>query len=95
MVAANLGLYIGLGTIIVILGLLLVGLRGRGRLIRCPECDAAFKRPAFAEKSSGIGFSIGGLGSYTCPNCKYRASTNSFAYVEGNDSSSSSSNNKP
>ncbi len=80
------GIYIAIGAILVVIAamvvLLLFGMRGRGRLIECPECGARFKRPAFAEKSVGFGPSLPSIGDYTCPKCKYRASTSSFGYVD-------------
>jgi hypothetical protein len=79
-------IYIVLGAIVVvvvvIVTLLLVGMRGRGRLIQCPECGAQFKRPAFAKRATGLpGPGLPGIGDFTCPKCKHRASTSSFRYV--------------
>ncbi|HZW56277.1 MAG TPA: hypothetical protein VFF30_08320 [Nitrososphaerales archaeon] len=80
------GLYIMIGAILVVVvvlvSLLLFGMRGRGRLIECPECGARFKRSAFAEKSVGFGPGLPGIGDYTCPKCKHRANTSSFRYVD-------------
>jgi uncharacterized C2H2 Zn-finger protein len=58
-------------------------MRGRGRLIQCPECGAQFKRPAFAEKVVGLGPgpSLPGVGFFTCPQCKHRGGMSSFKYV--------------
>jgi predicted RNA-binding Zn-ribbon protein involved in translation (DUF1610 family) len=64
-----------LGVIAIIFAL---GARGRGKPIQCPECGEIFKRPALSEKKSGLGFTFGSLGDYTCPKCGYRASTSSF-----------------
>ena len=76
-------MYIGIGIIVVVVvSLLLLGMRGWGRLIECPECSSRFKRPALAEKSSGVGFTLPGIGSFTCPKCSYRGSTSSFRYVD-------------
>ena len=93
-VGLPIGIYIGIGAVLVVVAIVLVSTRGRGRLIRCPECGATFKRPALPEKRSGVGFTIGGMGNYTCPSCKYSASTNSFAYVDNstNDGTNKSSN---
>jgi hypothetical protein len=88
------GVYIAIGAIlvvvVVIVSLLLFGMRSRGRLIECPECGARFKRPAFAEKAVGFGPGLPGVGDYTCPICKYRASTSSFRYVDDNKQSNPS-----
>jgi hypothetical protein len=62
--------------------LLVWGMRGRGRLIECPECGERFKRPAVAEKHYGAGFSVSGLGDFTCPKCKYKGRASSFKYVD-------------
>ena len=78
----SIGIYIGVFVLIVIVGLLLLGTRGRGKLIECPECGERFKRPAFAEKRGGVGFSLPGIGDFTCPKCNYRASTSSFRTVQ-------------
>ena len=86
------GLYIVIGIFLVVavvlVTLFLLGMRGRGRLIECPECGAQFKRPAFAEKTVGLGPVPGlpGVGNYTCPKCKYRANTSSFKYVNEKES---------
>jgi hypothetical protein len=84
------GIYIFVGAILVVavgLGVvLLLGMRGRGRLIQCPECGAQFKRPAFTEKSVGFGPSLPGMGNYTCPKCKYRGNVSYFRYVDGKES---------
>ena len=77
------GVYVGIIVIVIIAALFLVSMKGRGRLIECPECGEKFKRPAFAQKQSGIGFSLPGLGDYECPKCRYRASTSAFRYVDG------------
>lgn len=76
------GIYVAIVAVGAVAILLLSGLRGRGRLIECPECGERFKRPALTEKSSGIGFTLPGLGDYTCPKCNYRGSTSSFRYVD-------------
>jgi hypothetical protein len=86
---ASYALLIPIVAVVIIVALLLWGMRGRGKLIECPECGAKFKRPAFAEKSSGVGFSIPGLGSYTCPQCKHRDRTSNFRYVEQDGSAKS------
>lgn len=77
------GIYIAIVALAVVVGMILLGARGRGKLIECPECGEAFKRPAFAEKAGGIGFSLPGLGDFTCPKCNYRARTSSFRSVQG------------
>ncbi len=69
--------------VVVVIGLLLIwGIRGRGRLIECPECGTTFKRPAFAERRYGVGVSVSGLGDFTCPKCKYKGPTLSFKFVD-------------
>jgi hypothetical protein len=81
------GLYIYMGVILVVAVVLatlfLLGRRGRGRLIECPECGAQFPRPATAEKTVGLGPvpALPGVGHYTCPKCKYSANTSNFKYV--------------
>lgn len=84
------GIYIVVGVFlvvaIVLVTLILLGRRGRGRLIECPQCGAQFRRPAYTEKSVGFGPSLPGIGSFTCPKCKHRASANSFKYVNENES---------
>ena len=67
---------------VVLVTLILFGTRGRGRLIECPECGAQFKRPAFGEKSVGMGPGLPGIRDFTCPQCKHRANTTSFRYVD-------------
>jgi hypothetical protein len=90
------GTYIVLGAIVVVIAvigvLLLLGTRGRGRLIECPECGARFKRPAFAERATGLpGPALPGLGGqYTCPKCKHRANTSNFRYVDDDKQSNPS-----
>ena len=88
------GIYIAIGAILVVgvilVTLLLFGRRGRGRLIKCPECGAQFKRPAFAEKTVGFGPGLPGIGDFTCPKCKYRARTSSFRYVDDDKQSNPS-----
>jgi rubredoxin len=84
------GIYIGIGTIAVIVIVFLVGMRGRGRMIECPECGAHFKKPAFAEKQGGVGFSLPGIGAYTCPQCKHRGNTSSFRYVDSKNEANKS-----
>jgi hypothetical protein len=87
------GIYIVIGAILVVLSilvsLLLLGRRGRGRLIECPKCGAQFKRPAFAEKTVGFGPGLPGIGDFTCPKCKYRGNTSSFKYVNEKESNPS------
>lgn len=89
------GIYIVIGAILVVLSilvsLLLLGRRGRGRLIECPKCGAQFKRPASAEKTVGFGPvpALPGIGDFTCPKCKYRGSTSSFKYVNEKESNPS------
>ncbi len=87
------GIYIAIGAILVVLVVitlgLLLGRRGRGRLIECPKCGAQFKRPAYAEKPVGFGPGLPGIGDFTCPKCKYRGSTSSFRYVNEKESSPS------
>lgn len=89
------GIYIFAGAVLVIVvvlvALFLLGMRGRGRLIRCPECGAQFKRPAFAEKTVGFGPipALPGIGDFTCPKCKYRANTSKFRYVNEKESNPS------
>jgi hypothetical protein len=73
---------IPVAVIIVIAFLVVWGMRGRGRLIECPECGATFKRPAFAAKHYGVGVSVTGLGDFTCPKCKYKGSVSSFKFVD-------------
>jgi hypothetical protein len=81
------GIYIFGGAVLVVVVVLvtlfLLGRRGRGRLIECPQCGAQFKRPAYAEKTVGFGPipALPGVGDFTCPKCKYRASSSSFRYV--------------
>ena len=74
---------IPVAVLVAVIVLFALGTRGRGRIIQCPECGEKFKRPAFAEKASGLGLSLPGIGYFTCPKCKYRASTTSFAYDAG------------
>ena len=94
--ALPIGLYIVIGLFIVVITvivvLLLLGRRGRGRLIECPECGARFKRPAFAEKTVGFGPvpALPSVGNFTCPKCKHRANTSSFRYVDDNTQNNSS-----
>lgn len=82
------GLYIIIGIFVavpvVLVTLFLLGRRGRGRLIECPECGAQFPRPAAAEKTVGLGPvpAIPGVGNYTCPKCKYKGRTSNFKYVD-------------
>ena len=85
------GGYIGIVAIGLVVVLLLVGARGRGKLIECPECGERFKRPAFAEKNSGMGLSLPGVGSFACPKCNFRGSTSSFKYVDDNLTSGTTS----
>lgn len=85
------GVYVAIAAIGILALLFLSGLRGRGRLIECPECGERFKRPALTEKSSGIGFSLPGMGDYTCPKCNYRGSTSNFRYVDSSDESETGS----
>jgi uncharacterized protein YlaI len=89
-------LYLVIGTILIIpavLGILMLfGMRGRGRLIQCPECGARFKRPTFATKAIGIGPGLPGIGSYACPKCKHRANTSYFRYVDEQSSPSAKQN---
>ena len=75
--------------VVVLVALFLLGRRGRGRLIECPQCGAQFKRPAYAEKSVGFGPSLPGIGSFTCPKCNYRANSSSFKYVNEKESNPS------
>jgi DNA-directed RNA polymerase subunit RPC12/RpoP len=67
------------------------GMRGRGRLIECPECGEKFKRPAFTEKHYGAGFSVAGLGDFTCPKCKFKGRASSFKFADGAVSSGNNS----
>jgi hypothetical protein len=86
------GIYFAIGAIIIVVVIVLVlllGRRGAGRLIECPECGNKFPRPAFTEKTVGFGPSLPGMGNYTCPKCKYRASVSYFKYVDENESSPS------
>ncbi len=79
--------YIFIGIIAVVLVIILVlSFRGKGQPIKCPECGFKFKRP-LAEKSIGAGFAPRGLGSYTCPNCKYRGRTSKFERAPDLDNS--------
>jgi hypothetical protein len=93
--ALAIGIYIFGGAVLVVVVVLvtlsLLGRRGRGRLIKCPECGAQFKRPAFAEKTVGFGPvpALPGIGDFTCPKCKYRANTSSFKYVNEKESNPS------
>ncbi|MDG6923768.1 MAG: hypothetical protein JRN67_10805 [Nitrososphaerota archaeon] len=80
--AVSLGLLVGGITAVFVAVMLLSGMRGRGRLIECPECGATFKRPAFAQKNSGLGFTFSDIGSFACPKCRHRGSTSSFSYVD-------------
>jgi hypothetical protein len=94
--ALPIGIYIVIGVILVVIAaigiLLLFGMRGRGRLIECPECGARFKRPAFAEKTVGFGPvpALPSVGNFTCPKCKHRANTSSFRYVDDDKQSNPS-----
>ena len=89
------GLYIIIGIFVVVpvvlVTLFLIGRRGRGRLIECPECGAQFPRPSTAEKTVGLGPvpALPGVGNYTCPKCKYRDRTSNFNYIEENKSNPS------
>ena len=93
--ALPIGIYIAIGAILVVIVVIallnLLGRRGRGRLIECPKCGAQFKRPAFAEKTVGFGPvpSLPGIGNFTCPKCKHRASTSNFRYVNEKESNPS------
>ena len=84
------GLYIFIGVILVVIigvvSLMLLGMRGRGRLVECPECGAQFKRPALATKSVGLGPGLMGMGDFTCPKCNHRANTSFFRYVDEKES---------
>ncbi|MHB1908763.1 MAG: hypothetical protein ACYCQJ_07800 [Nitrososphaerales archaeon] len=75
-------LIIPVAMVIIILAVFALGARGRGKPIKCPECDAVFKKPAFVEKKGGIGFSLPGIGDYTCPKCGYRGNTSNFVSAE-------------
>jgi hypothetical protein len=83
--ALPIGVYIFVGGVLVVgVGLvtvLMLGRRGRGRLIECPECWAQFGRPAYTQKTVGFGPSLPGMGNYTCPKCKHSGSVSSFKYV--------------
>lgn len=79
-------LIIPVATVIIILAVFALGARGRGKPIKCPECSTVFKRPAFAEKKWGIGFSLPGIGDYTCPKCGHKSNTSNF--VSANESGS-------
>jgi hypothetical protein len=87
------GIYIFGGAILVVVvvlvALFLLGRRNRGRLIKCPKCGTQFKRPAYAEKTVGMGPvpALPGVGDFTCPKCKYRANTSNFRYVTEKESS--------
>jgi len=88
------GIYIVMGAIPIVIVFiasgLLLGRRGRGRLVECPECGAQFKRPAYAEKPVGFGPGLPSTGGeFTCPKCKYRANTSSFRYVNEKESNPS------
>jgi predicted RNA-binding Zn-ribbon protein involved in translation (DUF1610 family) len=89
--ALGLDIYLGVVLVfaVVLITVLMLGRRGRGRLIECPQCGAEFKRPAYAEKSVGFGPSLPGIGSFTCPKCNYRGRANSFKYVKANGSNPS------
>ena len=78
----SIGLLVGGVTAAFVAVMLLSGMKGRGRLIQCPECGARFKRPAFAQKNSGLGFTFADIGSFACPKCGHRSSTSSFSYVD-------------
>ncbi len=66
----------------VVVALLVVpGLRSRKKLIECPECGHQFQRPVLSQKRSGVGFTIGALGNYTCPKCSYTGATSGFKVV--------------
>jgi hypothetical protein len=93
--ALPIGIYIFGGSVLVVVvvlvALFLLGRRGRGRLVKCPQCGAQFKRPASAEKTVGFGPipALPGVGDFTCPNCKYRANSSEFKYVDGKESNPS------
>jgi ribosomal protein L37AE/L43A len=58
------------------------GKRKMAQIIKCPECGEEFKKPLFGEKKHGIGWTIGAIGDYTCPQCKYKGASSSFVEVE-------------
>ena len=78
----SIGLLVGGVTAAFVAVMLLSGMKGRGRLIKCPECGARFKRPAFAQKNSGLGLTFTNIGSFVCPKCGHRSSTSSFRHVD-------------
>ncbi len=74
----SIGIYIAIIAIVALVSLMLWGVRGRGKPIKCPRCGETFKRPAFAEKHLGVGLSITGLGDYRCPKCGFKGRTSEF-----------------
>jgi predicted RNA-binding Zn-ribbon protein involved in translation (DUF1610 family) len=87
----NIGGEVGIVVVVIVIAVvgisLGLGARGRGKPIECPECNSVFKRPAFSQKSSGMGIGLGGpLGYYACPKCGHRARTSNFRSMPENTS---------
>ena len=62
--------FIGITAILIVaVAALLISLRGRGKLLKCPDCGMVFAAPAFDDKISGLGKTFAGTGRLKCPKC--------------------------
>jgi len=68
-VALGLALTAGVPLGIVVVAVVLVGLAGRGKMLKCPDCGTVFAAPSVDAKRSGMGWTLPYMGSVKCPKC--------------------------
>ncbi len=56
-------------TLVIVVAVVLVGLAGRNKKLKCPECGTVFSAPAMDNKRSGLGWTLPYMGSVKCPKC--------------------------
>ena len=66
----------------------MVSLFGKGKTLRCPDCDEAFKAPRMDEKLLGAGWAMPGTGRVTCPKCGAKHPRKDYEEVQGPGDSS-------
>ncbi|MDR0461040.1 MAG: hypothetical protein LBH62_06385 [Nitrososphaerota archaeon] len=79
----NIGILVSLIVIFaIVVAFAVSALLGRGKQLRCPDCEHVFKAPAMEEKWSGLGLTLPYMGVIKCPKCGNKRSRRDYNKIE-------------
>ena len=73
---------VGLTFVIFVAIIGVVALLGRGKQLKCPDCNHVFNAPVMEVKSSGLGWALPYMGRVKCPKCGNQRSRRDYSKVE-------------